>query len=175
MKFEKVAPRYSKALFQMDGSKEQRLEILEKLLDLWNKDPKLQTFLTSPTISKGEKLALLKQALGDGKDENLGAFFNLLIESNRCKVIPAIIQNYKKKVTDSLGILEVTLCTAVPIDRQEKEVLKLKLEHQYNKKVEIKEKINPQIIGGVILSMGDKLLDFSIRGRLETLRKQLCQ
>jgi F-type H+-transporting ATPase subunit delta len=174
MKYEKVAPRYSKALFELDGSKEQRLAILEKLLNYWNKDDHLKTILSSPTITKEEKMSLLK-ALGDQKDEKLSDFLNLLIQNNRTKALPIIIREYKNKVIKSQGILEVTVSTAVAIDPNDKEALKTKLEHQYHRKIELKEQVDPKMIGGVILKMGDKLLDYSINGRLENLRKQLCQ
>lgn len=175
MKFDKVAPRYSKALFQLEGSKEQRLGILEQLLHLWKNDPNVGSFLASPTVSKDEKMNFFEKILGDHQDKNLLSFLNLIIQNNRSKVIPSIIKDFRKKVIDSMGILEVTLSTAVPIDAKDKETLKQKLESQNNRKVEIKEKIDPKMIGGVILTIGDKLLDFSINGRLENLRKQLCQ
>lgn len=173
MKLDEVVQRYSRALFQLEGSKEKRLEMLLRLLDVWKKTPKLLSFLTSPLICNSDKIALLKEAVGE--DEKLWAFFNLIIQSHRSKLIPAIIEDYRQRVVENLGTIEMTLCTAVPVDEDEKEKLQKKMEQLHQRPVHIKEKIDPRIIGGAILAFKNKMIDFSVKGRLEMLRKQLCK
>ncbi len=175
MKLQKGATRYSKALFEMEGPKEERLGVLQGLLDAWKKNPEILTVLISPKISLKDKADLLDKATDDGKDKILHSFFNLLLVSNRCKSIPAIIIDYRKQVMQSLGVVEATIRTAVPLDPSEKEKLQKKLEATYKKKIMMKELIDPRVIGGAILSVGNNVIDFSVRGRLETLRKELCK
>lgn len=175
MKLQKAASRYSKALFEIEGSKEQRLKHLESLLAIWKKTPHLLSFLTSPKIDIKEKTDFLNKAAGDEKDKILQSFFQLLLTSNRAKSIPAIIEDYKKQVINSMGILEATITTAIPLDSSEKEKLRKKLEESYKKQIHLNEKIDPKVIGGAILSVENNVIDFSINGRLETLRKELCK
>jgi F-type H+-transporting ATPase subunit delta len=175
MKNDEVVQRYSRALFNLEGSKQKRLELLLGLLHVCRQTPKLITCLTSPLVSKKDKVALIEQAIGSKEDEKLFAFFSLIIDSHRSKFIPAIIEDYRKRVNESLGLIEIILRTAVPIDANEKERFRTKLESLHKRPVQIKEKVDPSIIGGVILAYGNKMIDFSIRGRLETLRKQLCK
>jgi F-type H+-transporting ATPase subunit delta len=175
MKNNEAVLRYSKALYLLDGSKEKRLEILKALHAVWIKTPKLFDFFDSPLISNKDKKGFIREIIGSNADEKLLGFFDLLIENHRCKLIPAIIENYQKKVTEDAGIIDMMVKTAIPIDDNTKKVLQEKLEKLHQKKVRIKENVDPSIIGGAILTFGNKMIDSSIKGRLEKLRKELCK
>ena len=84
-----------------------------------------------------------------------------------------ISREYHHRVKESLGVLEASLITAVPAEQELKERLKAKLEKNYQRKIEMKEKVDPQIMGGVILVLANQVLDGSVRDRLASLKENL--
>ncbi len=168
MKNMRVASIYSKALFRM-GS--QYLDSLEKVMVVWTNIPQFKAFIISPIPTHQEKLAIFELILGT----ELSGFFSLLIESGRAQDLPEIIGEYRRRVLEGAQMLEVELMTANPLDPAELEKIRTKIEKMYEKKVYIQEKIEPRIIGGVVLRIGNKIIDYSINGRLEKLRKELCK
>ena len=153
----KVADTYSKALFLM-GPK--YLEPLQALLKI----PGLIPFLASPVIPKEEKLSIF--------DEELLPFFSFLLDHGRAADLDHIVEEYRKRIQESKGILEAELFSAAPVDSTE---IRKKLEKEYNKKIVIHEKRDPSLISGAIVQIGNRRMDYSLNGRLEKLRKELCK
>jgi F-type H+-transporting ATPase subunit delta len=174
--YHKVSFRYSNALFLLNGTlaqQEKRVDDLKKLTTFLQDRPKLKQFFLSPQIHKEEKSNLLKKLFSDGLDKDLLRFLLLLLEKGRLKQLPDIVQQYHEIVKKNLGIQEVSLISAVPLENEAIKQLKEKLEKYYQKNVEILHKIDPQIIGGAILIVGYKMLDYSIKDRLANLKENL--
>jgi F-type H+-transporting ATPase subunit delta len=170
---QKAAGRYSKALFNLASSKqelEQQLSDLEQVVGLL--DP-LMPFFYSPQISQKEKEAVLDKNLKGRFDDKLLSFLLFLLKKRRLKDLSDIVQDYRRLVREELGVLEVRVVTAVPLDRDIKEKLQVKLEKVYPKKIEIQEEVDPELIGGGMVIMGNQLIDFSIRDKLARLKESL--
>ena len=176
MIFEEVALRYSKALFNLDTSHEvlkKRLSDLNQSVTVLNQTPQIIQFFSSPQISREEKKEVLKKGLGKNFDSHLLSFFSFLFEKDRFAYLPEIVKAYEQMAMKELETLQGHLMTAIPIDPALMEKLKQKLEKVYRKKVVISEEIDPQLIGGGILSMDNQQIDFSIKGKLEKLKENL--
>lgn len=168
-----VAERYAKALFNLVASKEHMLarkEVLSEIVLLFEKKPRFRTFLLNPEISKYNKKNLLQKGISDPQ---LLDFLFLLLEKGKFKYLPEIADKYYRMISDYSRIIEAILVTATAIDSGLKAKLKERLEKSYEKEINIHEKIDPQLIGGAILIIGNKIIDFSIEGRLEGMKKTL--
>lgn len=171
-----VASRYSKALFRLAASPqelERRHQDLESVVALLQRVPKLAFFLSAPQIRIGQKREVLENSLAGQIDERLMHFLFFLLEKGRMKHLPEIAKGYHRLVKENLGILEANLITAVAAERSYTEKLKKRLEDTFKKKVEIKEKIDPQILGGVILILANQVMDWSVRNKLARLKERL--
>lgn len=173
---QKVGSRYAKAFFKFKDSlsqHEKRLKNLETFLGLLNDNPKWRHFFLSNQVSKPEKGRILQKGLTDKVDPLLLSFLLILVEKGRFNYLPEIIDAYRRMVKEEAGIVEATLITAIPADEKLRETLKKKLEKSFQKEIELKETVDAKIIGGAIIVVQNKMLDFSIRSRLAKLKEDL--
>lgn len=170
-----IAHRYAKAFFNLGQNREQ-LDIwkndLDRLLEVQKNVPELETFLINPQISTSDKASLLKRIVSD--DLIIG-FILLLLENKRYKHLIAIVREFHRLMDLQFGIVEVKLVTAHPVDTTIKQTLKEKLEAVYDHQVKVNERIDPSIIGGAMVLMGNKLLDSSLKTRLNELKLHLLR
>ncbi len=167
-----IETRYAKALFQLTASDEElerRCRDLNRLVAVLNRYP----FFFSPHISKENKEEALKKGLEEVEDKQLVSFLLLLVEKRRFNYLQEIVKAYSQMVREKLGQLKGRLVTAEPVEPSYIEKLKGKLEKQYGKKVFLEEETDPRLIGGGILTIGNRLADFSIKGKLEKLKREL--
>ncbi|CUI17261.1 ATP synthase subunit delta [Candidatus Protochlamydia naegleriophila] len=171
-----VASRYSKALVDAATSPEQlekHLAALEEIADLLQAMPKLREFLFDPHLSTRNKKNILQRLFGERLDKTILSFLYLLIEKGRFKYLSEIRKEYHRLVKQKLGIIEARLITAVPAEDALKEKVKDKLEKAYRKTIDIKSEVRPDIIGGMILIVGHKMIDDSVKQRLAKLKDSL--
>lgn len=171
-----IAARYSKALFKIAGSKEQlekTLNDLEKIIQLFKDHPKLNYFIQSPQISEEEKKNAINSILGGKIEKTVLYFLFLLLDKGRFKYLAEITKSYHQMVKEFVGALKGRLITAIPIERETKDKLISRLEKIYGKKVDLKEEIDPKIIGGMIVEVDNQVMDYSIKNRLTMLREEL--
>lgn len=175
MKIYDLASKYSKALFELTPSSEtlqKRLLQMENILKLLDK-PYLKKFFSSPQITKEQKSQFLKEVLKNNTDQELASFFLLLLDKKRLKYLPEIVKQYKEMVNDKEGMLKARLLTAAPLDEETISSLKKKLDSLYQKNITFDHQIDPSLIGGGIIFIGNQMLDFSLNGKLKKLEKDL--
>jgi F-type H+-transporting ATPase subunit delta len=172
----KIISHYAKGLIQLSQSHsqlEQHLNELEQFVQLMKEAPALEHFLAHPFIKPEEKKKVLKSILGDGVDLSLLHFLFFLIDRKRIQYLNAILEDYRRLAYDRLGIVDVQVVTAVSMEKKMSEKIQNKLEAFYRKRVQIKEKIDPMIIGGMILMIANQMLDNSVKNRLMQLKENL--
>jgi F-type H+-transporting ATPase subunit delta len=173
-----IAERYSKVLFDLDLKKdafENRLWDFENMSTLIESNPTLVEFLKSPQISIDEKKKLLTTALSSHFDEDFLQFLVYLIERKRFDYLKSIAKKYRDLVDEHLGIWEAELVTPVPLEPHLESKLVDMLEKSFDKKINVVPKIQPNIIGGSILIILNKMVDWSITGRLKKLKESLLE
>lgn len=173
-----TALRYSRALFEFDIQKElahTRLKEFKFFLDLLAENEKLAQFLKAPQIDLIEKEKFLKSLIGDQLTATFINFLLLLVEKNRFSSLTQIAAAYRAMMDEHLGIWEASITTAKPLEKDLEEKLKQKLEGFYHKKVYIKNEINPQIMGGAILVVGNQMIDWSVASRLKKIKENLLE
>ena len=174
---EDLAQVYAHALFEVasehdviDDVREQLGQFADELGD--NRD--LQVFLFSPYFSSQEK----KDGIGkiiDGADERFLNFLELLAERHRMPAIFRIRRAYDGLWREENKLLPVTVTSAIELDEGLVKGLGERIEEQTGKKVELTSRVDPDVLGGLVLQVGNMVLDASIRNRLEQLRKQVAK
>jgi F-type H+-transporting ATPase subunit delta len=166
---------YARALFEA-AKEEGRLErVHEQLADFVaaaDQVQELQSVLESPELDSREKVALLDQVLGDA-DELVRNFVRLLAEKGRSGELDEIAREFEALVARDQGILDVELTTAVELSKKDFDGLVARIGKASGRKVRASRAVDPNLVGGLVLQVGSRRLDASIRGRLDRLRQEL--
>jgi len=131
-------------------------------------------FFFSPYFSSTEKTAALGGLL-DGADGALLNFLSLLIENHRMPVIFRIRQEYERLWEEENKTLPVQITSAIALDEQTTASLGRQIGERAGRKVTIAAHVDPDILGGIVVRVGNSILDASIRNRLEQLRRHVAQ
>lgn len=172
-----VARVYADALFDVAKEKGKLDEVrdqLGQLADAVASNHDLQVFFFSPYFSSAEKIEGVKRAVS-GAEPELINFLELLIEKGRVPEIFRIRREFEELWKVENRRLEVTVTSAVDLDPSVVDKIGTEVEQQTGQKVELSSRVDPEILGGVVLQVGNKVLDASIRSRLEKLRKSVAQ
>lgn len=169
------AKRYAEALAQMarDANSwdqwDQDLSGLARLIE----DPGFKAVLESPKVALARKEALIAEALPNANPltRNLA---QLLILRRRIDAVSDILTEFRRMYDVHRGIEHARVTTAVPLEQREREALLHQLANMTGKRVDVETEVDPGILGGVVVRIGDKLIDGSTRGRLEALRRRLA-
>ena len=174
---EELAQVYANALFEVASEQEVTDEIREQLgefADELDHNRDLQIFLFSPYFSSQEKKDGIRKIVVDA-DERFLNFLELLAERHRMPAIFRIRRAYDALWREENKLLPVTVTSAIELDEGLVEGLGKKIEEQTGKKVELTSDVDPDVLGGLVLQVGNMVLDASIRNRLEQLRKQVAK
>jgi len=176
MRDRKVATRYAEALLEsarerdvIDGVAVSFAGVLDAVKD----NASLRIFMDSPQVRTEEKKALLKSVF-DGKIEPvLLNFFYLLLDKNRIENTGDIGEVFADLVEAEQGIVRAQVVTAIPLPADLADALAGRLAAITGKKIILEKKTDPAVIGGVCVTLGDKILDGTVRTNLDMLRKKL--
>jgi F-type H+-transporting ATPase subunit delta len=174
---EELARVYGRSLFEV-ASEQDKLDLLREQLgqfaDALDRHRELAVFFFSPYFSTSEK----QEALGgllDGADESLLNFLRLLIENHRMPVIFRIRQEYERLWDEENKTLPVEITSAIELDQATTESLGKTIGERAGRKVTLAARVDPDILGGIVVRVGNSILDASIRNRLEQLRRHVAQ
>lgn len=171
-----LSKRYAKALFQAALNKDAVDEIqrdIQSFQQLIAKDPSFVGFLLSPQILTSAKDELVEKALRGRAHDLFVDFILLLIDKKRIDHIHEIFEAHTVIYEAYRGIIRAKVVTAIPLDdAQEAAVLK-KLQSETQKEIRLKKVTDPAIIGGMIIYLGDKVIDGSVKFHLECFRRTL--
>jgi ATP synthase F1 delta subunit len=174
---DEAARVYAEALFDVAKQKGKLDAIddeLAQFADALDSDRELQVFFFSPYFSSAEKADGLKRAIS-GADAEFINFLELLIEKQRMPEIFRIRRQFEEMWKKENRRIDVTVTSAVELDPGVVGKIGEEIERQTGKKVELASRVDEEILGGVVLQVGNMVLDASIRSRLEKLRKSVAQ
>jgi F-type H+-transporting ATPase subunit delta len=174
---EEIAAVYARSLFEA-ALEQDRLAVVREQLgefaDALDGDRTLQVFFFSPYFSTEEKKEGLHRAV-EGADEFFLNFLELLLENHRMPAIFRIRNTYDALWEDHNKLLPVEVTAAVELDDETVRQIGDRIAEQTGRKVELSSKVDPDILGGIVVRVGNQVLDASIRNRLESLRKQVVR
>jgi F-type H+-transporting ATPase subunit delta len=134
--------------------------------------PELHELLRNPQVDRRAKASALDGVLADS-DELVRNFLRLLAEKGRAGEVDEIAREFERLVAREQGRLEVELTTAIELSDADAKAIVGQIEKASGKKVEATRKVDPELIGGLVLQVGSRMVDASVRGRLERLRHEL--
>lgn len=176
-----VARRYASALFSLSGreggdARTRHGECLADLADMMALAPKLALTLKSPVVETREKKAVVDELLKRlDADRTMRNFCHLLADKNRLGELGGIARCYSEMLDAANGILRGKVITAVRLSPQKQEALKEQLRKKIGADIELVFDVDPAILGGMVLAVGDKVLDSSLRAQLGILRETLIR
>ncbi|MCL6612673.1 MAG: F0F1 ATP synthase subunit delta [Peptococcaceae bacterium] len=173
-----VGARYAEALYEI-AEREKAVDAIEEDLRavdaVIRENRDLQKILYHPRITPGDKKSLLSDLLSGKVSAVTMEFLKLLVERQREQFLSDIVTYYVNLANKARNITEATVTSAVELTPGEKEQLAGLLNRLTGKKVETSYTLDPSLIGGVVVRIGDRVIDGSIRTRLATLREHLRQ
>jgi F-type H+-transporting ATPase subunit delta len=173
---EEIARVYADALFEAASDKDELDEIREQLgqfADAMDESNDMRAFFFSPYFSSAEKRAAIRSAIS-GASPELVNFLELLAEKHRMPAIFRIRKRFDELWAEARKRLEVTLTSAVELDRQIVDRVGGEIERQTERSIDLESEVDPEILGGLVLRVGNMVLDASLRSKLERLRKELA-
>lgn len=170
-----AAKRYAQAVLDLAkerGTLDAWHEDLRQLSALMS-DPAVVSYFANPRPSEEEKRAVLDQSLVNGQPEakNLA---RLLLERGRLTDLPAIFELFEEGVRVERGIVVADVTTAEPLGPIEQALVRERLQAMTGKQVELRLRVDPEIIGGIVARIGDTLIDGSVISQLRRLRARLA-
>jgi F-type H+-transporting ATPase subunit delta len=174
---EEIAAVYARSLFEVASEQDKLDDVRDQLgafADALNETRELQVFFFSPYFSTQEKEDGLERAVSD-VDPVVMNFLNLLIEKHRMPVIFRIRGAYDALWEEENKLLPVEITSAVELDERTVKQLGDRISEQTGRKVDLSSHVEPDILGGIVVRVGNSVLDASIRNRLEQLRKQVAK
>lgn len=170
-----VAKRYAQAAFAVAKEHQQLTHWELRLRDLLlvADDAELQEFLENPAIPLAAKAQVIERLFPEEADRYLRNLLLLLLERGRWHQLRDVVEAFQQLLREERGVLDVYLETAVPLEELERERVRQELEARLGRPVQLRTAVDPELLGGVVLRIGDEVFDASVRTQLSGLRRQL--
>jgi F-type H+-transporting ATPase subunit delta len=172
----RIVRRYAAALFAA-ASKADAVDTVESDLGLvvltLQSSPELWETITSPIVPSENKRAILEDIFKGKVHEITLLYLGLLVDKRREEAALQTQEEYVLLANEARGIVDAEATTAKPLDESEQAQLVAKLSSMTGKQIRLQCIIDPAVIGGVLVRIGDRVIDGSVKGQLEALREQL--
>lgn len=173
-----VVKRYATALFDLAASEgamakyEEEVKVIVKAL---HDTPDFMAVLNDHKVTKEDKVRLV-ESIFDGKASNpIVGLLVLLIKKGRQGQILEVLEGFLERVKEESGIVKAVVTSAVPLKEAQLNAIKEKLEANTKSKIELETIVDTSIIAGLVIRVGDKVVDASVRGEMQTLKQQLSE
>lgn len=169
-----IARRYAEAVFELaraNSTFDRWSTELAEIAQL-QRDPRVGKLLASPAVGISAKEAVLVHFSGEWSRE-AGNLARLLLHKGRFPLASQIADHYRQLVNKLHGIATAEVVSAVPLSQEEIRAVATKLSDMTGRTVIVESSVDPSIIGGIVARVGDELIDASVKGRLEALKRQL--
>jgi len=177
MKSTKSAIRYAKALLEMAVEKkavDAILSDMQQITQMAESSRDFIIFLSSPVINEDKKITILNKLLKNTQPLT-SAFISLITKNGRAPILHFIASGFISLVEQHRGIVSGTITSAFALDEQSRKKILSKLAATIPGELQLTEKINPALIGGFIITIGDNQIDASVSQQLKNLRQELTQ
>lgn len=173
-----VARNYGEALFALatrEGADDEYADLLEQVVSMIRESPRFRAFLDTPRVEIEEKKEVLRRALGAGAPEPFLRFLFIVLEKRRQRALPEIAEAFRGLTDDRAGRVHASIGLAVEADEALRDELVDGLSEALGRQVIPTFRHDPRLLGGVVVRVGDRMMDGSLRRRLEDLRRELAR
>jgi F-type H+-transporting ATPase subunit delta len=170
-----AARRYAEAAFEIarrDGTLDRWTEDLRTAADLVTR-PELARVADNPAVPFTVRREILEQLVRPRVAPQAYNLVLLLAQRGRLSVVPAVAAEYKRLVDRERGVVPALVSSAIPLEPAELEAIGARIQGMTGSQAELETRGDPELIGGVTVRIGDRLIDASVRGRLERLRDRI--
>ena len=174
---EEIAQVYARSLFEVAKENDELDEIQEQLgqfADALDESRELQLFFFSPYFSSQEKKDAIDKVV-DGGNEHFTNFLELIAERHRMPAVFRMRREFDSLWRKENKLLEVRITSAVELDDDLVKSIGSRIEEQTGQRIDLDANVDPDVIGGLVLRVGNMVMDASVRGRLERLRKEVAR
>jgi F-type H+-transporting ATPase subunit delta len=172
-----AAKRYAQATFEIareSGTEQQWLDDLTTLANAAG-DPSIGDYFTSPNVAVQDKLNALGQIL-PGADQQLARnLASMLVQRRRFDILPELLEVFRDLVLQAQGIAIAEVTTAVELTADEQRAVQAQLAQVVGRQIEMRTRVDPSMIGGLVARIGDLLIDGSVESQLRNLRASLAR
>lgn len=171
-----IARNYAEALLALArkaGDLQAWGRMIDDVASAIERDERLRRFLEAPQISADEKNAVLAKAYEDRAPRLFLRYLQRLVMNRRQMLIPEIANEYRDLVDEAEGRIHAQVTVAKPVDDDARAAIARHLSHTIGKPVVPQVRVNPNIMGGIIVRIGDRVMDGSVRRRLGVLRSRM--
>ena len=171
-----LARPYAKAAFEL-AQAEQSLAAWDDMLDLACAivtEESMANLLDNPDVSRGRVLGIVNDAAGEAFSERFRGFLTVLSDNDRLSLLPQVTELYRGFREKAENRLSVRVVSAVPLDDEQVSRMKDALARRYECDIELENQVDDEVIGGAVVYAGDKVIDGSLRGRLNRLSNNLA-
>ena len=175
---QEVAKKYAHALLlsvKEKGMAEIAYTQFKSLKELLAQDKSLVNFLSAPQVLDENKLALVRDVFTPRIEKLFVEFIVVLIDKNRVKFLPEVVDEFTRLVEAEKGIGRVSVITAVSLNDDERNKLKDKLHKRTNLEIILEERVDPSILGGMIIILHNEIIDGSVSHGLNAVEEQLTK
>lgn len=173
-----VSKTYSEALFEValeENKVDMFLDEMNFVNETFKMHPEFFELFKTPLVKGDEKKKIIEEVFGDKISSEMNNFLKIIIDKRRGHFIDQIKWEYEKAVNKHKGIVSATAITAVPLSDKDKTILQNKLSTITGKTVKLSNEIDKTVIGGILIKIGDKVIDGTIKSRLEEMKESLSQ
>lgn len=173
-----VSKIYAQALFDVAIERNKLDEFAEELKfvnNIFQENPELYRLYKTPRIDSNEKKKIIAQIFEGGTSEEVMSLLKILLDKGRASSFEDIVKDYKRLANAHNNIIEAVAITAIPMPEEEKSALENKLSNLTGKMIRLENKIDNSILGGILVRIGDKVIDGTIQGRLNELQENLSK
>jgi F-type H+-transporting ATPase subunit delta len=172
-----VARRYAQALFELgveQGILDALVSEVESIAAMWEASPELRNALENPLVPHAAKTAVMADlAAGIGASATARNTLLLLVDRRRIRTLPQLARSLRELADGRKGVVRAEVTTAAPLSDAYYTRLQAQLEKMTGKRIVVDRKVDPALIGGVVARIGDRILDGSLRTRLQSLKDGL--
>ncbi len=173
-----VSTTYAQALFEVAmelDSLDQFKDELGFINESFKTHPEFYEVFRTPKINKEERKDIITKVFDDKVSKEVMNFMKILIDKRRGTAISSIYNEYVDMLDDHKGVVKAVVESAVPLTDEEQKALTEKLAKVTGREVHLSSVVKPEVIGGIIVKIGDKVIDGSVRSRLDIMKDNLAQ
>lgn len=173
-----VARNYAEALLELardDDAIEDYSQTIHRIADLIETERDFRRFLDTPRVEVEEKKAAIREVFESQVPGRLLRFLYVVIDKRRQRLIPSIASEFTDLVNEHFGRLQVGITVAREPDESFRQRTRERLERAFQKEILAQYRVEPRILGGIIVRVGDRVMDGSLRRRLQSLRRSLLK